>query len=165
MKHRLLWAWVFGGSTFALMVYLFYALYAISREDRVPANEMSAAATLRTLNTAELTYKSAYDVGFSGNLTRLCAPAAGGEPNVLAADLVDPVLCGLGPQGTPTRFVKKGYVFLYLPFGTPGAISNYTIQADPINRGQTGEPSFFTDKSQAIRANANRQATRNDKPI
>src|SRR5881296_3049936 len=61
---------------------------------RIAANEASATATMRTVNTAEVTYASTYNSGFTDTLTRLGAPAAGSQPDASAADLVDPVLSG-----------------------------------------------------------------------
>src|SRR6266581_3408187 len=72
---------------------------------RIAANEASATSTMRTVNTAEVTFASTYNSGFSDTLRRLAAPASG-QPTDAAADLLDPVLSAnsVGNTGT-TGFV------------------------------------------------------------
>src|ERR1039457_598317 len=71
---------------------------------RIAANESSAVATLRELNSAEVIYLMTYSSGFADTLTRLGPPAAGQQPSSNAADQVDQILAGQGPQGSPTTF-------------------------------------------------------------
>ncbi len=65
---------------------------------RIAANESSAVSSIRTINTAEVTYQSAYPtVGYSANLVSL-GPGAGlqacpaGGPTQTTACLVDGAL-------------------------------------------------------------------------
>src|SRR5258708_15007459 len=76
---------------------------------RIAANEASATATLRTLNTAEVTYASTYNSGFTSTLGQLSTPAAGAQPTASQADLVDPVLAGVQQSGgvTATTITNK----------------------------------------------------------
>src|SRR5262250_2319097 len=98
---------------------------------KMAANEASAVGSLRTLNTACITYSTTYGPGYP-------ATAA-------TADLIDGVLAG----GT-----KSGYTFVYAAGAAVGGqIPTYTITADPVNRGTTGQRGFFTDQSGVIRAN------------
>ena len=131
---------------------------------RIAANEASATATMRTLNTAEVTYASTYNSGFTDTLTRLGAPAAGSQPDAAASDLVDPVLSGK-TGGTATSFTKNGFVFTYTPSGSFGFIATFTLTANPVARGSSGQRSFFTDQSAVIHANATGAATASDNPI
>ncbi len=132
---------------------------------RIAANEASATATLRTLNTSEVTYASTYNSGFTDDLHKLGTPGASNQPSANYADLVDPVLAG--NTGTPatTSFVKNGFVFKYAGSGTFGTIAVYSINADPSARGSSGTRSFFTDQSAVVRANATAQASNTDNPI
>lgn len=130
---------------------------------RIAANEASATATLRTINTAEITYSSTYNSGFTDNLTKLGTPASG-QPDANNADLVDPVLSGK-QSGSATVFTKNGYSFTYTPSGTYGFIATFSLNADPVARGSSGQRSFFTDQSSVIRANATAAATVSDNPI
>ena len=131
---------------------------------RMAANETSAVATLRVLNTAEVTYAMTYNSGFSNGLNWL-GPPASGVPSANAADLADPTLAGLGPQGTNTSFVKNGYLFVYHPNGTYPNVQSYSINADPQLRGTSGQRSFFTNEPLVIRANGITVATASDNPI
>lgn len=61
---------------------------------RIEANESSAVGSLRTINTAQITYNSSYPtVGYAGTLSALggtsCTP-----PNSSSACLIDTLLAG-----------------------------------------------------------------------
>ena len=134
---------------------------------RIAANEASATASLRTLNTAEITYASTYNSGFTSTLGLLCTPAAGSQASANNADLVDPVLCGQQGSGgtTATTFTKNGYSFTYTPSGTYPTVATYSMNADPIARGSSGQRSFYSDQSAVIRANSTTPASVSDTPI
>jgi type IV pilus assembly protein PilA len=95
---------------------------------RMSANEASAVAAVRTINTAQISYNSAYPTtGFANTLAELggtnCAPPSSG-----GACLIDSQLA----SGT-----KSGYTFtLSGVAGTPA--STYQIIASPITPNQTG---------------------------
>src|SRR5258708_11122748 len=126
---------------------------------RIAANEASATATMRTINTSEVTYASTYNSGFTDNLSKLGTPSGGAQPSANTADLTDPVLSGNGPGGTSTTFTKNGFNFTYAPgSGAFGFISGYGVNADPSARGSSGSRSFFSDQSAVVRANATAQA-------
>ena len=134
---------------------------------RIAANEASATSSLRSLNTAEITYASTYNSGFTDNLSRLGAPGAGTQPSAANADLVDPVLSGQ-VAGSSTSFVKSGYTFTYTPTGsntTYGFIAQYQVLGNPQARGSSGQRSFYTNESAVIRANATTTAQVRDTPI
>jgi len=118
------------------------------------ANEASAVGSLRTINTAEVTYSSTYpDCGFT-DLVSL--GGAGGTST--GAGLIDEVLAG----GT-----KSGYSFAVSPTGGSGCTtpnSSYSATGDPSN-AQTGQRHFFTDQSGVIRADPSAAATATSKPI
>ena len=138
-------------------------------KSRIAANEASTTSTLRTLNTAEITFASTYNSGFTDTLNRLCAPLSG-QPDMNNSDLVDPVLCGRQSANT-VGFVKAGYLFTYTPtFTAPGNaswgyIAQYLVVADPQARGSSGQRSFLTNESAVIRANATAAATLSDNPL
>ena len=124
---------------------------------RIAANQASAVGSLRTLNTAEVTYSSTYNVGFTSALSYLAPPTGTGNPTSTAAGLIDSVLAG----GS-----KSGYSFLY----TPGAadattrINTYAITATPIS-DSTGTNYYYTDQSGVIRQNSTTTAASTDSPI
>src|SRR4051812_46557318 len=111
---------------------------------RIAANESSAVGSMRSINTAQVTYASSYpDVGFGSNLTVLGPPSSGGNVSSSAAGLVDNVL---GCASQPCN--KSGY-----KFSVSGTTSAYTSGGDPITSGQTGQRRFFSDGSGVIRYN------------
>ncbi len=133
---------------------------------KLNANEASATNTLRMLNHAEVTYAATFSSGYTDGLNRLGPPSAGMQPDYNRADLLDPVLSGLGPGGTNTNFVKSGYIFTFTPgAGAFGVIGSYALTADPQSRGSTGQRSFFTNEPLVIRANPTAAATATDKPL
>jgi prepilin-type N-terminal cleavage/methylation domain-containing protein len=121
---------------------------------RMAANEASAVGSLRTINTACVTYSSTYGVGFPSNLSNL---GTSGTASSTSADLIDNVLAG---------GAKSGYTFTYAA-GTAaaGVVPTYTLHGDPITPGQTGQRYFFTDQSGVIRFNPSAAATNTDTPI
>ena len=125
---------------------------------RIAANQASAVGSLRTLNTAEITYSSTYNVGFSATAAYLAPPAtAGANPTSTAAGLIDSVLAA----GS-----KSGYTFSYTP-GTAdsgGRINTYTFNGSPIT-SSTGTNYYFTDQSGVIRQNSTAAAASTDSPI
>jgi len=112
---------------------------------RIAANESAAVGALRTLNTAQISYASAYPtVGFASSLGNLggtsCAP-----PATNSACLIDTALSG----GT-----KSGYSFT-LPSssvtGTPA--STYQFIVTPLAPNQTGVRYFCSFEDAVVRVN------------
>ena len=124
---------------------------------RIAANQASAVGSIRTLNTAEITYASTYNSGYSTSLADLAPPAAGASPTSTAAGLVDSVLAG----GS-----KSGYTFTYTPGAAVGGrIETYSINAGPTTVGTTGTNFYFTDQSGVIRQNSTAAASASDSPL
>ena len=141
---------------------------------RIAANQASAVGSLRTLNTAEVTYATTYNTGYSSTLGDLGPPSASAgttTPVATAAGLVDEVLSGVsqatggGPGATTSS--KSGYTFTYTPGGTDtsGKINTYSFIATPISVGTTGTNFYYTDQSGVIRQNSTAQAGSTDSPL
>ena len=113
---------------------------------RMSANESAAVSALRTLATQEVNYDSAWGPGFSPTLAALGPPTPGASASAASADLVDQVLAS-GLRG--------GYQFLYTPLIPSGGTTptGYTVNANPISPGITGEWFFYLDQSNVIRQN------------
>jgi type IV pilus assembly protein PilA len=110
---------------------------------RMAANEASAVGTLRTYNTAMVTYASkCQSNGFPGSVRNL-GPGSG---DCEGANLMGAALAA--PDAT-----KSGYRFFYSPgpANNLGQIVSYTITADPVTDNTTGTRHFFTDESGVIR--------------
>jgi prepilin-type N-terminal cleavage/methylation domain-containing protein len=120
---------------------------------RIAANEASAVGSVRTINTAEITYASTYPANGFGTLPRL--GGAGGSAT--GAGLIDEVLA----SGS-----KSGYVFTVTTGGATsgGPATTYTVTGDPQN-SQTGQRHFFSDQSGVIRYNQSATATASDSPL
>jgi len=137
---------------------------------RIAANQASAVGSLRTLNTAEVTYSTTYNSGYSATLSDLGPPAASTPtPNSTAAGLIDEVLAGMSTPGgsatTPNTSQKSGYQFVYSPGATTGTITTYSITASPISPGTTGTNYYYTDQSGVIRQNSTTTASSTDSPL
>jgi len=114
---------------------------------RIAANESASVGALRTLNTAQISYASAYPtVGFASSLGNLggtsCAP-----PATNSACLIDTQLA----SGT-----KSGYSFS-LPSsavtGTPA--STYQFLVTPLTPNQTGVRYFCSFADAVVRYSMN----------
>ena len=120
---------------------------------KMAANEASAVGSVRTLNTAAVTYSTTYG-GYPGTLANL-GPAT--PATSTSADLVDSVLAG----GS-----KSGYSFSWEQGTAVGGLyQSYGIYASPITVGTTGQRYFFSDQSGVIRANSAGVANVNSTPI
>ena len=127
---------------------------------RIAANESSAVSSIRTVNTAEVTYQSAYPtVGYAALLVNL-GPGAGvytcpaGGPLSAAACLVDGVLSN---NGNPAGNGKSGYSFAAV--GVKGAVgtllATYQVGTAPLNFNQTGVRRFCSAEDGVIHFDPN----------
>src|SRR5260221_7298480 len=71
---------------------------------KIAANESSAVGSVRTINTAEVTYQSSWGVGFAPTLVELGGAAPCVAASAGLACLIDPLL-SVAPN------TKSGYVF------------------------------------------------------
>ena len=115
---------------------------------RMAANESSAAAGLRTITTANITYSSTYNVGYAGGLAAL-GPKTAASPDSGASDLLDAVMGSAAP-------VKSGYKFIYLA-GPTGAAptaaapnATFTGFATPVSLGSSGQSGFCVDQTNVV---------------
>ena len=117
---------------------------------KIAANEASAVASIRTINTSEVVYSSTYNVPglFSATLNTLgdggnaANCAAGVTPVATSACLIDGAL-----EKATAAPGKSGYVFTYAN-PNPGS---YTINADPVTVNSTGVRGFYSDQTVVIR--------------
>lgn len=108
---------------------------------RMAANESAAVASIRTVNTAQISYNSAYPtVGFAATLTALagtsCTP-----PDSTSACLIDTQLAG---------GLKSGYNFsLSNVSGTPN--STYNVIGSPVLPNGSGIRYFCSFQDGVVR--------------
>jgi len=122
---------------------------------RMAAAQASAVGSVRTINTAAISYNSTYGNGFPPSLASI---GNNGTTSVTCtnAELIDTVL---------TSGTKQGYTFV-LTHGTTQVTSSasscsagygysdgYMITATPVTVGTTGQTSYCSDPSGVIRFN------------
>lgn len=114
---------------------------------RMSANEASAVSSLRTINTAQVTYNSTYGIGYAANLSDLSTPAAGCPTAITTAACLIDINLGTG--------TKSGYTFTSVGSGGAATASqpntNFNSTANPVAPGQSGQSSFCSEDSGVIR--------------
>jgi type IV pilus assembly protein PilA len=110
---------------------------------RIAANESSAVASIRTVNTAMISYNSSYPtVGFAANLSTLGGACTGSTvPTSTSACLIDSTLAA----GT-----KSGYTFKAAVSGSAPAGAYYAY-ANPLTSNSTGVRSFCSIQDAVVR--------------
>ncbi len=138
---------------------------------KMTANQASAVASLRTLNTANATYSSGYNIGYTCSLVYL---GPGTAATASTAGLIDSVLAGgtAGAAVAPAasnQSTKSGYQFGYTPAATCASLPmlGYQLLSIPVIIGSTGNIPYYTDPSGVIRQGAagGATATSTDSPV
>jgi type IV pilus assembly protein PilA len=106
---------------------------------KMAANESSAAGSVRSIVTAQVTFSSTYGVGYAANLGVLGSPAVPCVAVVTAACLIDPVM---------TTGTKSGF---NLGTSTANPIANFVATAVPVTLNTTGNRSFCADETLVVR--------------
>jgi len=129
---------------------------------RMSANDSAAASTLRTMNTAQVTYSTNFPtIGYANDLTHLGAGAPPGvdcttpaNVNSNSACLLDVVIaCSInGPCN------KSGYqYFMQNSAAVNGVNPDYTFTASPIGWATTGTKNWCTNADAVIRVDGPQQ--------
>jgi type IV pilus assembly protein PilA len=118
---------------------------------RMAANEASAVGSIRTINTAAISFNSSYGDGFPSTLAQIGTTGTGAV-SCANAEYLDSVL---------TAGQKSGYTFAMGPGVTAvttvpagcvaGYVDGYTVTAVPSTVGTTGQRSFCSDATGVIR--------------
>ncbi|SRR5713226_9360327 len=140
-------------------IILIIAAIAIPRflQSKMAANEAAAVHALRVITTAQVTYDSTYNQGFAATLNALGPPPAGSQASALHADMVDEVLAS---------GIRNGYNFVYVAIATGGGNPGlYTVNANPVSPGQTGQRYFYVDQSNVIRYALGGSANASSTPV
>jgi type IV pilus assembly protein PilA len=108
---------------------------------RMHANEASAVASLRTINTAAITYSITYpDLGFPAQLTTM----GGANPCLTASSTQACLIDGTLSQGN-----KSGYNFVWTGDGAVPSFS-FIITGTPQVVGGSGQLMYCTDQTGMI---------------
>jgi type IV pilus assembly protein PilA len=123
---------------------------------RMAANEASAVGSIRTMNTAAITYNSTYGNGYPPSLAAV-GTTTGSGVSCTNANLIDSVLTG-GTKSGYTFALNHGATILTSASsscsGGYGYSDGYTVTATPITTGTTGQRGFCSDGSGVIRFNS-----------
>jgi len=117
---------------------------------KMSANDAAAASTLRTLNTAQVTYATNYPaVGYADTFTKLGPNPAPPLCDQTAACLIDNVLSATANGPNP----KGGYAYWLNPAAAnAGVIGDYAFAANSITINSTGSNNFCTMSDAVIRS-------------
>jgi type IV pilus assembly protein PilA len=119
---------------------------------RISANESSAAASVRTISTAEVTYQTSYPtVGYATALATLGPANAGctAGPAVGNACIIDYVLAEADMQNA--NLPKSGYGFQAVPTATGTINTVFAIDATPATLNTTGVKEFCAVEDNVVR--------------
>jgi len=121
---------------------------------RISANESSAAASVRTSNTGQVSYYSTYpNIGYSATMAALGPPAITGCPATgpVAANacLIDFVLA----SATAIATAKSGYYFGMAAVAGAGINQGYTVGGAPAAFNQSGVRGFCSSEDGVIHFN------------
>jgi prepilin-type N-terminal cleavage/methylation domain-containing protein len=122
---------------------------------RLAANDAAAAGAIRTLNTAEVAYQSAYPtVGYSASLRRLGPNGATciGAVDSNHACLVDSQLGCLTAAGPCP---KGGYNYYIHSSFAAAPFSDYVVAAGPITWGGSGTANWCSTVDGVVRSSQN----------
>jgi prepilin-type N-terminal cleavage/methylation domain-containing protein len=113
---------------------------------RMAANESSAVSSIRTINTAEITYQSTYPTsGYADTLAKLGPTSATGctAPTAATACLID--------YNLSTATAAPGKSGYYFGLATASSNTSYTVGGSPSNWNQTGVRGFCSIEDGVIR--------------
>ena len=112
---------------------------------KMAANESGAASAIRTINTAEISYQSAYGGVYADTLVKLGnSSAAACVPAAATACLIDWSLTNATAAGT----AKSGYIFAVT---SAAPFTTYVAGGAPKTWNQGGVASFCSNEDGVVR--------------
>ncbi|HEY1801164.1 MAG TPA: prepilin-type N-terminal cleavage/methylation domain-containing protein [Terriglobales bacterium] len=113
---------------------------------RIAANQSSAAASIRTVDTAELSYQNAYpDIGYAASLVAL----GPGGVSVACAAATSTSACIIDGQLASGN--KSGYTFAAASQGSTVPSATFVATAIPTTLNTTGTKSFCSTEDNVVR--------------
>jgi prepilin-type N-terminal cleavage/methylation domain-containing protein len=108
---------------------------------KIAANESSAVGSVRTINTAQVTYGSSWGTGFAAALANLGGAAPCTVASAATACLIDPLL-SVAPN------TKSGYKFQAAgTLAVNGVNNGFEVNATPATVQTTGVRAFCADQT------------------
>ena len=111
---------------------------------KIAANESSAVSSVRTVNTAEMTYQSTWGSGYAAGLANLGGPAPCNVATAAAACLIDPLLSNAPNIKSGYQFNAAGTVLVN------GALNGFELNATPTFVQVTGVRALCADQTGLI---------------
>jgi len=125
---------------------------------RMQANEASAVSSIHAINTAEISYSTLFPtVGFAPSLAALGDGGTTPCPGTSAG--------GCYIDSSLAAGTKSGYTFVYTQDSSMTPSLHYSITADPVARGTSGQRGFYSSDSNVIRYSATTTASSSDSPL
>jgi type IV pilus assembly protein PilA len=122
---------------------------------RISANESSAVGSVRTLNTALVSYQAQY--GHFPETMGALASNGNTTPSETGAMLIDDVLA---------KGEKSGYRFAYEHVApAQGQTEGFTVTASPLVQNSSGVRNFFSDETGIIRCSRSAPADKESPPL
>jgi type IV pilus assembly protein PilA len=126
---------------------------------RMAANEASAVGSVRTINTAAISFNSSYGDGFPSTLTQIGTTGTA-SVSCANAEYLDPLLTTGKKSGYSFTMTSGTVAVTTIPSGcTAGYTDGYVVQATPQTVGTTGQRGFCSDATGVIRYNASGTTT------
>ncbi len=114
---------------------------------KIAANESSAVSSLRTINTAEVTYSSSWGSGYAATVDNLGGATPCGPATAATACIIDSGL-------SVAPYSKSGYSFVAIGNTAVGGVNNgFEANATPSVVDVTGKRAFCSDQTGVLRAN------------
>jgi len=125
---------------------------------RMQANESSAVSSIHAINTAQIAYSSLFPtIGFAPDLPSL------GDGGTTPCPGTSGASCYL--DSTLASGTKAGYTFTYTQDTSMTPAVHYTVVADPVTRGVTGQRGYYSSESNVTRYNTTATATSSNSPL
>jgi len=114
---------------------------------KIAANESSAVSSLRTINTAEVTYSSSWGAGYAATVDNLGGVAPCRPATAASSCIIDSAL-------SVAPYTKSGYAFVAVGNNAVAGVNNgFEANATPVVVDVTGKRAFCSDQSGVLRAN------------
>lgn len=119
---------------------------------RDAANESSAAATMRIVNTAQVSYQITYGKGFAPDLATLGAGSGGGDCGGKTTTAEHACLIDLGPAcSSGTSCIKNGFQITMAASCGNNGCDDYVVTGIPVNTSKRGK-SFCSTSDAVVRS-------------
>jgi Domain of unknown function (DUF4190) len=152
----------YAGISVVPLIFVGITLIPNIRHTQMRTNEAATVQSMRKIQYAENEFQDSYANGFSPDLETLARDGSGEDSCSHAALIADTLASGHA-EGYTLTYLATGPEIFQQGAGARGCSrpgsKAFEIHAEPINRGRTGQFSFFTDQTGIIRFSSKGPAT------